>query len=231
MTTPQDLTAAARQSLAEAEKLVHDVLAEPNGNVTSNTAMAAFLRDAPGILLRVVATHHQLLDQLDAGKQRQKAARLDYADWLDNTRIPERPLPDGPSEELVPGLEEAARILCAPFPNPVPGVRRWLEQCADDWQNGTNTAAPLPPHLRVLVADSWLDYAATVSLDVRPDSPSSAPHRTRPKVVFHARLWDGTRIDTTEREVPGFPRDTSTAAERFVEQFGGKHGQEATDAR
>ncbi|TMR92581.1 hypothetical protein [Nonomuraea basaltis] len=169
------------------------------------------MEHGPGLLLRMVAAHHDLLDQLDAAKARNKVSAMNYADWIDGSQH-ERPLPDGPRDELIPGLEAAARTLCAPYPDPKPGVRRWLEQLADHWQHDTPEPPTLPSHLRVMVAESWVSWAARADMDVRTSGPEAGKlHTTGPmKVMFHARLWDGTQIDSSERDTP---TDTPSSSE------------------
>ncbi|WP_433513825.1 hypothetical protein ACQP2T_61475 [Nonomuraea sp. CA-143628] len=204
MTMPVDVIAAARQNLADAETMVHAVLAAP-GFLTDTgvPAVDAFMQDGPGLLLRMVAAHHELLDQLDAAKQRQKVSSMNYADWIDGSRH-ERLLLDGPREELIPGMEAVARTVCAPFPDPKHGVRRWLEQLADHWQYDTAEPPILPSHLRVMIAESWVSWAARADMDIRTSGPLAGKlHTTGPmKVMFHARLWDGTQIDSSERDTP-----------------------------
>jgi hypothetical protein len=83
-------------------------------------------------------------------------------------------------------------------------VRRWLEQLADHWQNDTAEPPTLPSHLRIMVAESWVSWAARADMDVRTPGPEAGKlHTTGPmKVMFHARLWDGTQIDSSERDTP-----------------------------
>ncbi|MFI6536670.1 hypothetical protein ACIBHY_29760 [Nonomuraea sp. NPDC050547] len=202
MIMPEDPIAAARQNLTETERMVHAVLADP-GYVTDSPAAGIFMQDGPGVLLRLVAAHHELLDQLETAKARTKISAMNYADWIDGSRY-ERPLPDGPDADALPGLEAAVRTLSAGDRDPASGVRRWLEQLADHWQHDTDEPPVLPSHLRVMVAESWVSWAARADMNLRTSGAEAGKlNMTGPmKVMFHARLWDGRQIDSSERDTP-----------------------------
>lgn len=61
--------------------------------------------------LRIVEAHRVILDALEAAQARQKAERRNYQRWIDGK--PDKPVPDGPPDEVVKGLEFAARALAS----------------------------------------------------------------------------------------------------------------------
>ncbi|MFI6900323.1 hypothetical protein ACIBKY_03625 [Nonomuraea sp. NPDC050394] len=215
MTMAVDLIAAARQNLTETERMVHAVLADPGYVTDSPAAASIFMQDGPGVLLRMVAAHHELLDQLETAKARNKISAMNYADWIDGSRY-ERPLSDGPDADVIPGLEAAVGTLSAGERDPAPGVRLWLEQLADHWQHDTDEPPVLPSHLRVMIVESWVSWAARADMDIRTSgSEAGKLHTTGPmKVMFHARLWDGRQIDSSEHEASIYAEPQAAADAR-----------------
>ncbi|MEV7011696.1 hypothetical protein [Streptosporangium sp. NPDC051022] len=195
-----DLIAAFRTQLAERERQACEALREP-GHLYDSPAAGQFLTEVPfQVLLGVVAARN-LLDLLEAAHRRRDAVQARAA-WTEITApaFPD-PLPDGPGEEMLPGLELAVRTLATQFDDPVPAVRQMLEAITDAWERGD----PAPAfNIRALVNHAWCGFEAHADIapapGLTPEQLLSRPHGGL-KIAFHATLFNGVTVSTSERVV------------------------------